>query len=83
MSTEEAIQILDQVTAQIPLVRADQAKVLQALQTLRDATEQKPEPKTTPEQLAQAGLDCIGGRHKIADLDPETAAKLGLQQKPE
>ena len=80
MSTDEAISVLDQVTAQIPLVRADQAKVLQALQTLRDATAPKPEPKITPEQLAQAGLDCIGGRHKVADLDPETAEKLGLKQ---
>ena len=48
MSTDEAIQIVDQVTAQIPLVRADQAKVLQALQTLRDATQPKPEPTDEP-----------------------------------
>lgn len=44
MSPDEAISVLDQVTAQIPLVRADQAKVIQALQCLRDATTPKPEP---------------------------------------
>lgn len=43
MTTDEAIQILDTVTAQIPLVRADQAKVIQALQCLREATTPKPE----------------------------------------
>ena len=43
MSIDEAISILDQVTAQIPLVRADQAKVIQALQVLQDATAPKPE----------------------------------------
>lgn len=42
MTPTEAIQILDQVTAQIPLLRADQAKVLQALQVLRDATAPNP-----------------------------------------
>lgn len=47
MTTEEAIQVLDTVTAQIPLVRADQAKVIQALQVLREATAPKPpEPKS-------------------------------------
>ena len=49
MTTEEAIQILDQVTAQIPLVRADQAKVLQALQVLRDATTPKQADEPKPE----------------------------------
>jgi len=43
MKPEEAIQILDQVTSQIPLVRADQAKVLQALQVLKEATTPQPE----------------------------------------
>ena len=42
MQTDEAIQILDTVTAQIPLVRAVQAKVIQALQCLREATTPKP-----------------------------------------
>ncbi len=44
MTTEDAISILEQVTAQIPLVRADQAKVLEALQALRTATEPPDEP---------------------------------------
>jgi hypothetical protein len=48
MTPEDAIQILDQVTAQIPLVRADQAKVLEALQTLRAATAPKPAPPDEP-----------------------------------
>ena len=53
MSTEEAIQILDQVTAQIPLVRADQAKVLQALQTLRDVTDKGIHTLREQEALSQ------------------------------
>jgi len=43
MNATEALQVLDQVTAQIPLVRADQAKVLQALQVLKEATTPQPE----------------------------------------
>lgn len=44
MDTKQAIEILDNVTAQIPLVRADQAKVLQALAVLREALLPPKEP---------------------------------------
>lgn len=44
MNPDDAINILDQVTAQIPLVRADQAKVMQALDVLRKATTPQAEP---------------------------------------
>ena len=46
MTPDQAIQILDAVTAQQPLIRSDQQQVMQALQVLREATAEKPaEPK--------------------------------------
>lgn len=46
MTPEQAIQILDNVTAQVPLTRADQSAVIQALQVLRDVTA-PPDPALT------------------------------------
>ena len=63
MTPNEAIQILDQVVSQVPLVWADQQKVRQALAVMRDATMPK-DADAKQAELVQAGLDCIGGRHK-------------------
>lgn len=48
MTPTEAIQILDNVTAQVPLTRADQTTVIQALQVLREATAPQPELSQSP-----------------------------------
>ena len=42
MTAEQALQILTDVTARVPLVRADQQTVLTALETLRRAVTPKP-----------------------------------------
>lgn len=45
MDPKQALEILDKVTAQIPLVRSDQASVLQAISVLQKMIEQSKETK--------------------------------------
>lgn len=48
MTTDDALKILTDVTARVPLVRADQQVVLTALEVVRQAITPKPADPTPP-----------------------------------
>jgi len=49
MNVDQALQLLDQVTSQINLSRAQHAQIQIALKVLLDATKPQKQPVTAPE----------------------------------